>query len=432
MSQASEIFEGLLSNLKVDNAAEIGARRDEIAKALNREFRGLEGATNNRLMVGSYGRWTAIRGISDLDLLYILPATLRPTYARAQGPSTVLTRTRKAIKTRYPATSVTVDRLVVVVKFANFMFEVQPVFENADGSFSYPDTATDTWKVTKPREEIKETSDADELANGNFRRLCKLARAWKNKHGVAIGGLLVDTLAYNFIRTHPAYRTAKSDGYGEMVRDFFLYLSEEDDHEFYSALGSRQRVRVKKKFQRRAKTAYNLAVLAIAADGNANAYKKWRAVFGKAVPVIAGVKESMLAAATRSYRNTEEFIEDLFPVDVRFDLSIDCTVVQDGFRPEQLRNILSSQGLLKPRKNLKFKIVETDAPGSYDVRWKVLNRGTEAERRDVMRGQIIDPNVGHERHEVTSFRGDHLVECYLVTNGVVVARDSITVPISTG
>jgi len=430
MSQTSEIFEGLLSNLKVDNAADIGARRDEITKALNWDFRSLEGTTTNRLMVGSYGRWTAIRGISDLDLLYILPATLRATLEKAGGPSKVLTRTRKAIEVRYPKTSVTVDRLVVVVQFGNFKFEVQPVFENEDRSFSFPDTATDTWKVTKPREEIQECSNEDELAKGNLRRLCKFARAWKNKHGVAIGGLLIDTLAYNFIRTHTAYRTAQSDTYGEMVRDFFLYLSEEDDHEFYSALGSRQRVRVKKKFQRRAKTAYDLAVAAIDADGNANAYRKWRAVFGKAVPVVAVVKVSLLAAATRSYRDTEEFIEDLFPVDVRFDLSIDCTVVQDGFRPQWLRSILSSRGLLKPRKNLKFKIVETDTPGWYDVRWKVLNRGAEAERRDNVRGQIIGPSLGHERHEVTSFRGVHLVECYLVKNGVVVARDSITVPIS--
>lgn len=430
MSQASEIFEGLLSNLKVDNTADIGGRRDEITKALNRDFRGLEGATTNRLMVGSYGRWTAIRGISDLDLLYILPASVRATYDKAGGPLKVLTRTRKAIEARYPKTSVTVDRLVVVVKFGNFKFEVQPVFENEDRSFSYPDTATDTWKITKPREEIQETSAHDELANGNLRGLCKLARAWKNKHGLALGGLLIDTLAYNFLRTHTDYRTAKFDTYGQMVRDFFLYLSEEEDHEFYSALGSRQRVRVKKRFQRRAKTAHALAVTAIDADGNANAYKKWRAVFGKPVPVVAAVKESVLASAARSFMDTEQFIEDRFPIDIRFDLSIDCTVVQDGFRAQHLRDILRSHGLLKPRKNLRFKIVETDTPGSYDVRWKVLNRGDEAERRNQIRGQIIGPTVGYERHEVTSFRGEHLVECYLIKDGVVVARDSITVPIS--
>ncbi|WP_158677239.1 nucleotide-binding domain-containing protein [Arthrobacter sp. PGP41] len=37
---------------------------------------------------------------------------------------------------------------------------------------------------------------------------------------------------------------------------------------------------------------------------------------------------------------------------------------------------------------------------------------------------------GHDRHEVTSFRGHHRVECYILKNRVVVARDGISVPIS--
>jgi hypothetical protein len=34
-------------------------------------------------------------------------------------------------------------------------------------------------------------------------------------------------------------------------------------------------------------------------------------------------------------------------------------------------------------------------------------------------------------HERTSFRGEHVVECYIVKDGIVVARDIIGVPIST-
>lgn len=429
MSQTSDIFEGLLTNLKVDNAADIAARRDQIIKVLNHEFRDLDGSNGNQMMVGSYGRHTAIRGISDLDLLYVLPASQRATYQLPGGPSKVLKRTKDAIGARYPKTSVTVDRLVVVVQFTNFMFEVQPVFANDDGSFAYPDTKSDSWKTTKPRAEIDETSREDTLTHGNLRRLSKFTRAWKNKHGVAIGGLLIDTLAYNFMQKHDTYRTAKADQYGEMVRDFFLYLSEETHHEFYAALGSGQQVRVKKKFQHRAKKAHALAVTAIEADGNANAYKKWRALFGRAVPEVAAVKEALLASAPK-FRNTEEFVEDLFPVDVRYDLAIDCTVTQDGFRPTSLRDLLRSRRILQPRKTLRFTVVHTDTPEVYDVRWKVLNRGDEAERRDEIRGQIIHSSTGRERQEHTRFRGEHLVECYVIKNGVVVARDSIQVPIS--
>jgi hypothetical protein len=427
MSQVSDIFDGLLANLKVNNNETISSRRDEIAKALNMEFRGLEGSTTNKLMVGSYGRYTAIRGISDLDFLYLLPASERDRYEKEGGPSKILSRTRKAIEARYPATSVTVDRLVVVVQFGNFMFEVQPVFENKDESFSYPDTQSDSWKVTKPRAEIEAMSEEDSAARGNLRRLCKLTRAWKNKHGVVLGGLVIDTLAYNFMRKNTVHRSATSATYDLMTRDFFLYLSEEEDHEFYSALGSRQRVRVKKKFQRKAKSAYNLCLEAIKADGQKNAYKKWRSVFGNSVPVV-DVTEAALSA--RSFNDSEEFIEDRFPVDIRYNVQIDCEVTQDGFRPQSLRQLLGLSKILPAKKQLTFKIADTDVPAPYEVRWKVLNRGPEAERRNNIRGQIINSSRGNHRSEVTSFRGEHFVECYLLKNGVIMARDSIEVPIA--
>jgi hypothetical protein len=427
MSQVSEIFDGLIDNLKVDNGDTIAARRDEMTKTLNKEFRGLDGSTSNRLMVGSYGRWTAIKGISDLDLIYILPASIRPECEKEGGTSKVLTRTRLAIQSRYPKTSVSVDRLVVVVQFTNFMFEVQPVFANDDRSFSYPDTYSDTWKITKPREEIESISEDDSLADGNLRRLCRLARAWKNRHGVGMGGLLIDTLAYNFMRKYPHHRSAAYATYDVMVKDFFLYLSEEEDHEFYAAPGSRQRVRVKEKFQRKAKKAYELCIAAIEGNGQQNAYKKWRSVFGNSVPQVGNVRASLTISA---FTNTEEFIEDRFPVDVRYNVAIDCTVTQDGFRPLSLRSLVASVKILPPKKQLDFKIVDSDVPVPYEVRWKVLNRGPIAEARDTVRGQIIDPNRGNDRHEVTSFRGHHYVECYVLKNGVVVARDDIVVPIA--
>src|SRR5690349_3672262 len=104
-----------------------------------------------------------------------------------------------------------------------------------------------------------------------------------------------------------------------MVRDFFKFLSEEEDHDHYAALGSGQRVKVKKRFQQKAKKAYELCLEAIEAEGNPTMAKKWKTVFGKPVPGSATVKASQEAL---SYRDTEEFIEDKYPVDVRYEIRI--------------------------------------------------------------------------------------------------------------
>jgi hypothetical protein len=213
-----------------------------------------------------------------------------------------------------------------------------------------------------------------------------------------------------------------------MSRDFFLYLSELPDQDYFAALGSGQRVKVKKKFQGKAAKAYDLCKKAISSEGLDNQNEKWRAVYGRAFP--APVKVVKAALVENRVRNTEEFIENTLPIDVRYNIQIDCEVTQAGFRPATLRDMLSKRALLVPRKRLKFHVVSKDIPKSYTLFWKVLNRGEEAIRRDCVRGQIV-PDEGHEEViEQTSFRGDHVVECYAVINDVVVAKDRIHVPIT--
>ncbi|WBC08928.1 hypothetical protein [Micromonospora sp. WMMA1947] len=425
--KVSEIFDTLLENLKVGDASTtIAARRDEITKALNKDFRSVEGSTANRLMVGSYGRHTAIRGVSDLDMIYILPASLRSSYDSETGPRRILNRVRDDLKARYPNTEIQVDQCVVRVQFTSnkFKFEVQPAFENADGTFDYPDTKSESWKVTKPRHEITATKDCNDRTSKNMRHLARMARAWKDTNGVVMGGLLIDTLVHRFFSTTTEYDDKGSLWFDFMVRDFFKFLAEEPDKDYYLALGSNQRATVKKRFQPKAKKAYNRCLEAIADGGKASANKKWREVFGTAVPLET-------TKSARSFSDTEEFIENLFPVNIGHSVTIDCEVTQNGWRPTLLRMMLRDRTPLLANKGLDFTIIECSVPEPYDVKWKVLNRGDEAERRNNIRGQIISSSRPGVRHERTSFRGEHVVECYIVKDGIVVARDVIDVPIST-
>lgn len=161
----AEKFKQFLSNIKVQNDAQIELRYGEITSALNKEFRDTESKTSNNLQVGSYGRWTAIKGVSDLDMLYIVPASQWAKY-KDDGQSALLERTKAAIRARYPRTDMYVDRLVVRVLYTNFHVEVQPVFEQEDGSFKYPDTYKGgSWKITKPRAEISAMTEF--VANKN-------------------------------------------------------------------------------------------------------------------------------------------------------------------------------------------------------------------------------------------------------------------------
>ena len=426
----SEMFSTFLDNLVISDRATISDRYERITSALNRKFRNTDSKTANSLQIGSYGRRTGIKGLSDLDMIYILP---KGEWDRLKNDQyKALSETKKAIEGTYPSSSITVDRLVVVVKFASYVIEVQPCFEQDDGSFLYPDTYRNKWLPTMPREEMAEVDERDGDTNGNLRDLCKMARAWRNKHGLQMGGLLIDTLAYQFLGNTSDYDDTSYSSHDQMVLDFFTYLSEEPtDKSHYKAPGSGQNVRIKKRFQKKAKKAVGLCQAAIEAAGQVNCNDKWRKVFGRPFPQAATVSKSaaQVFAASPSWRDTEEFIEDRFPVDIRYDLKIDCEVSQNGFRTFNLRDWLSKGFRLARNKSLKFSIVrlDPDLAEPYEIRWKVLNRGQRARERDCIRGQI---RAGSKSiNESTDFRGEHIVECYIVKGDVVVAKDRIDVPI---
>ena len=268
--------------------------------------------------------------------------------------------------------------------------------------------------------------------NKNLRLLCKMARAWKNEHGVGMGGLLIDTLAYNFLKSTTEYDNKSYLYYDWLSRDFFKYLADQPDQERYAALGSGQHVKVKNKFQKKAETAYDLCLEAISSSDQNDEDEKWKKVYGRSFAIAAISEQKSAFSASHSYRKTEEFIEDRFPIDIKHSLRIDCTVSQNGFRDRLLREILRLKWRLSPNKSLRFHVANHDIPGVFDLYWKILNRGSEAERRDCVRGQIIKDDGRNVRTETTSFNGDHLVDCYAVKAGIVVARNQIHVPITSG
>ena len=429
----SDMFKKFLENLGIDNNEQISNRYGEITCCLNKKYRDTESKTANSLKVGSYGRYTAIKGISDLDMLYIMPKSEWDRF-KNERQSALLQEVKETIKQRYPKTDMRGDGQVVVVSFTNQDFEVVPAFEQDHGEFKYPNTKDGgSWRITNPRAEIKAISDMDNKKNKNLRNLCKMIRAWKNKHGVVMGGLLIDTLAYNFLNTTNYYDDKSYLYYDFMARDFFKYIAELLKQDYYLAPGSNQRVYVKKSFKNKAKKAYELCLEAIEAENKENVNKKWKKIFGRPFPDNKEIQVNSKMAYSSSYRwdNTEEFVEDSYHVDIKYYLKINCDVSQAGFRKYALLDMILKRIPLMPKHSLLFKIIENNIPLPYSIKWKVLNRGEIAKEKNQIRGEIINSNK-KEHKERTLFRGDHYVECYIIKNNVVVARDHIDVPIARG
>lgn len=435
MSLAKD-FQDFVEKLIPNKLEEMTTTAGEIAKKLNKEYYGLDGeSTEHMYIVGSVGRGTAIKGVSDLDLIFDLPEDTYKKYdgygENSNGQSALLQEVKNILKVRYPKTDMSGDGQVVVIEFTNYKVELVPGFKQKDNSFKYPDTHNGgSWKKTDPLPEIQASEKMAEETNDVFIHICNMLRAWKNNIGFKFGGLLIDSLVYKFLNENNEYKNADYVDYFNMVKAVFNFLKKLDKEQVYwYALGSNQQVYNcdNGKFITKASNVCDMI-----SDYNGNEIdinEKLENIFGKDFPANEYFMESEYATVARK---TEQFINQLCPVDIQFNLKIDCEVTQDGYRPYLLRYMLRNGILLKKNKSLKFEIQSCDVPEgveSCDIYWKVRNVGNEALRLNQIRGQVVKTNSITHR-ERTSFRGAHYVECYLVKNGVCIARDRIEVPIS--
>ncbi len=286
-------FSTFCSNLTIQNGNSISTRYKAITRRLNTDFWNTTSETSHSLYVGSYGRNTAIRGFSDLDMAFELPSALYSQYDAysSNGQSALLQAVRSSMKKTYPTSSIGGDGQVVVVSFQDGVtFEVVPVFNNQGGTYTYPDSNNGgTWKTTNPKPEIQAIKNRNIVCNNNLIPLCRMMRAWKKKWNVPIGGLLIDTLAYQFIENYE-YRDKSYLYYDFMCRDFFKWMSDQSSEQvFWRAPGSGQYVYGKGLFQYKAKQCYNIALEAIADETATpkrewSAKYEWRRIFGTAFP----------------------------------------------------------------------------------------------------------------------------------------------------
>lgn len=290
----SDNFRAFRANYLIPTAtvSSISSRYKRLTKQLNKDFWNTESETAHSLYVGSYGRDTAANGVSDLDVAFTLPYSVYEKYNAYQsnGQSALLQAVRTSIERTYANSYVGGDGQVVALNFTDgIRFEILPVFLNKDGkSFTFADSnGGGSWRTCNPRAEMEFFATRDTFANGNLKAISRMARIWRDYHEVPLSGMLIDTLAYQFIANWP-YRDKSYLFHDWLVRDFLLYLSQIDSGQLYwRAPGSESYVWKKGNFQGKAAALHAVAESAIEHESKgrpATARNKWREIFGPTYP----------------------------------------------------------------------------------------------------------------------------------------------------
>lgn len=432
-------FSSFCDDIRLASIETYEASIKAIIKKLNDVYYELDSDEEHGLLVGSIGRQTAIKGVSDVDLIFEMPQDVFDKYDEysdgSNGQSKLLQEVKSYLLERYPKTDISGDGQVVVIEFTSYTIELLPAFKQSDDSYLYPDTHDGgSWKKTDPKPEQVASLNANEKSNGNFTSICNTLRCWKDYAGFKFGGLLIDTLVHNFFNRYSDLNIASFGDYIDILTKVFDYLlSHSSSAPYLHALGSYQVLEFESE-----PNFLTFSEKALDKIQNAKNDEEIEEAF---IEILGSkfkrnIKDGLLADKERMLEseygiaNKEEFIDNLFPVHILYSLKINCKIHQDGFRVGTLLDFILKRLILKANKRLEFYIEETNTPKPYRIFWKVKNRGLQAYRLNQLRGEITETQLG-TKIEYTKFTGDHYVECYLVKNGICVARDRILVPIRT-
>lgn len=288
----SDYFSTFCSNLRMssDVVSTIQYRYHEITKRINIDYWDCSSEITHSLYVGSYGRGTEI-WTSDIDIIVQLPYSTYEKFNayRNNGQSALLQEVKGVLQKRYSTSHIKGDGQVIGINFSDGInFEIVPAFIQTDGSYKYPDTNNGgSWKITDPKKEIDAMNIRNSNTNKNLKRLCRMARAWKEECNVQMSGILIDTLAYKFINDW-IYKDKSYLYYDFMSRDFFEFLKDLDkEQEYWLAPGSSRHVWKNGNFQTKAKIAYENVLEAINYENNDCLYSskcKWREIYGTKFP----------------------------------------------------------------------------------------------------------------------------------------------------
>ena len=265
----AQMFEDFCGQLVLAQTlrSSISTRTGRIVGRLNSDFRNLSSDTANCFYAGSYGRNTAVPGLSDIDLIYVLPYETYIQYNAYTGnkQSSLLQAVRASLNKTYPNSAVIADGQIVKINFNdNITYEIVPVFQKTDGSYTYADSNNGgSWKTCKPKHEIDVFHARDIESNHNLVVLGRMVRAWRDNNNVSMSGMLIDTLAFQFIANWE-YKDKSYRYYDYLTRDFFAFLGQQDrNKDYWLAPGSGSWVYRSGAFELKARPTAAVAVEAI-------------------------------------------------------------------------------------------------------------------------------------------------------------------------
>lgn len=385
---------------------------------------------------GSWPHKTIIKPLEgeefDADFLLLLKEDL----SWSANPKEYLQQVRSAFKrsATYKDMVRQKTRCVRIVYANDCHVDVVPHLVLADGRQVIINSAGNVFEDTNPQGFTDWMKEKDDLANGNFRRVIRLLKYLRDfKETFSCPSVILTTLLGEHVQSFdaatryadvPTTLRNLTEDLSSWLSLYFTMPTIEDPSCPGTKFNHRWDEATYENFRTRLMDYASAIAAAYDEPDEAKSLAAWQQIFGPDFVLSAKASTTLQKVATKAIDSRapfEQFIEELYPVDIRYKARIDCSLApRSGFRAGPVRR---GQMLAKGH-SLKFQM-STDTPHPYSVYWKVRNRGKEASDLGAvgLRGQLM-PDQGHQtRRESTRYTGLHYIDAYVVKNGRVVAAD---------
>ncbi|HXN74528.1 MAG TPA: hypothetical protein VN861_18420 [Candidatus Acidoferrales bacterium] len=271
--------------LSAEERADADSKADRIARGLWSYYYSGEFNPRCYLKVGSYGKRTAIRPPSDLDMLFLLP---RDAYNRTERlfgnkQSQLLQEVKRTLERTFPRTDLRADGQVIAAPFQTYNVDVIPAFVYDDTTYWTAHTADGgSWRASNPAAEYELIRQADLISDGKATHLCKMLKAWKSECSVEIKSISLEVLACLFVKQWP-FRNKSLYYYDWMVRDFFQFMLGYRYQGWTRVIGTEEILQLGDEWVSKCETAHRHSLEAC--DNEVGDYRylaeaSWRRIFG--------------------------------------------------------------------------------------------------------------------------------------------------------
>lgn len=213
-------------------------KAERIGRCLHRAYYPGEYDPYNLLLAGSYGKGTAIRPTSDVDLMYFLPYDeyVRFSAYQGNGQSALLAEVRMKLLETFRTTDIRADGQVVVVDYESYKFEVVPAFLIGNQTYIADTNDGGRWKAVYPFQEISNLDGLDRQTIGYVRSLVQYMKVWKRVQDVPLKSIILENAAMILLRDwyfldgsiNAASPMGNAFYHDFLVRDFFGLLLRND------------------------------------------------------------------------------------------------------------------------------------------------------------------------------------------------------------